>query len=232
MDASTHAPTLDVAKGPQPAAGETFRQPMSGGTGVRSDWFPTPIWRFSVAGHEALNRSLMTFIEEEQRRDPGGMEGRSTTLGWHSTDTLHQRPEMQDFVAIVEQNVAEVARSCRIDSARAKIELATCWAIVNGKLASGAVHCHPNSFLSGVYYVNTTDETGKIFFQDPRTAASMCAFPVTEFTPWTLRQVSYQPVPGGMLIFPSWLYHGVGLNLCDTPRVSISFNISLTLTTP
>jgi len=33
--------------------------------------------------------------------------------------------------------------------------------------------------------------------------------------------------PGGLLIFPSWLYHGVDPNLTDTPRVSLSFNFRL-----
>jgi uncharacterized protein (TIGR02466 family) len=55
----------------------------------------------------------------------------------------------------------------------------------------------------------------------------MLVCPVTEHTPWTIRQVSYRPVSGGMLIFSSWLYHGVEPNLSDALRVSISFNFRL-----
>jgi len=55
----------------------------------------------------------------------------------------------------------------------------------------------------------------------------MSACPVTEFVPWTIRQVSYQPVSGGMLVFPSWLYHGVGSNLSETLRVNLSFNFRI-----
>jgi len=203
------------------------REAARGETGARTDWFPTSIWRFNVAGHQALNDRLMQFIREERQRNPAGMSGRSTVMGWHSTDRLHCRPELQEFIAAIHDNVAEVARAYRIDTNQTSLELATCWAIVNGKMASGALHCHPNSFLSGVYYVNTTEETGNIFFQDPRPGANMSMCPVTEFTPWTIRQVSYQPTPGGMLIFPSWLYHGVGPNLSETPRVSLSFNFRL-----
>jgi uncharacterized protein (TIGR02466 family) len=196
-------------------------------TGARMDWFPTSIWRYHVAGHQALNEKLMDFIQAERQRDSAGMSGRSTVMGWHSTEQLHRHPELQDFVAVVHDNVAEVARSYRIDTDQVGLELARCWAVVNGKMASGALHCHPNSFLSGVYYVNTTEETGNIFFQDPRPGANMSACPVTEFTPWTVRQISYKPAPGGMLIFPGWLYHGVGPNLSDTPRISLSFNFRL-----
>jgi uncharacterized protein (TIGR02466 family) len=212
---------------PPKEARDATREGPRGATGVRVDCFPTPIWRFSVAGHQALNDKLMQFIQNDRRRNPAGQSGRSTVMGWHSADQLHHRPELQEFIAVVHDNVAEVARSYRIDTNQANLELATCWAIVNDKMASGAIHCHPNSFLSGVYYVNTTDETGNIFFQDPRPAANMLACPVTEYTPWTIRQVTYQPAPGGMLIFPSWLYHGVGPNLSETPRVSLSFNFRL-----
>jgi uncharacterized protein (TIGR02466 family) len=190
------------------------------------DWFPTSIWRFNVAECGALNETLMQFIAAERGRDPGGM-GRSSVLGWHSTDKLHLRAEMKAFVALLTQNVSQVTHEYRLDATQATLELATCWAMVNGKLASSVVHCHPNSFLSGVYYVSAADGSGNIFFQDPRAGANTVACPVTQFEPWTVRQVSYRPRAGGMLIFPSWLYHGVEPNVTDTPRVSISFNYRL-----
>jgi uncharacterized protein (TIGR02466 family) len=195
--------------------------------GSRLDCFPTSIWRFTVPEHEALNRKLLQLAEDERRRDPTGIGHRSSVLGWHSNDQLHRRPEMAEFLAILQDNVAQVGRAYRIDTKQVSLELATCWIIVNGKFASGAVHCHPNAFLSGVYYINAAENCGDIFFQDPRHAALMGACPVTEHTPWTVRQISHRPTPGGMLIFPSWLYHGVEPNLSEAPRASLSFNFRL-----
>ena len=230
MSATTDIDVRDPAhRASEPAASTSgaARPAAEAAKGARIDWFPTSIWRFNVADHAALNERLMRFIEEERRRHPAGMSARSSVMGWHSAEQLHRRAELQDFVAIVEDCVDEVARAYRLDAAQASLELATCWAMVNGRMASGAFHCHPNAFLSGVYYVNTTETTGNIVFQDPRPGAAVTACPVTEFTPWTVRQISYQPVPGGMLIFPSWLYHGVGPNLSETQRVSLSFNFRL-----
>jgi uncharacterized protein (TIGR02466 family) len=195
--------------------------------GARLDCFPTSIWRFSVPGHEALNRKLLQLAEEERRRDPAGLRHRSSVLGWHSTDQLHRRPEMAEFLAILQDNVAQVGLAYRIDAEQVSLELATCWIIVNAKFASGAVHCHPNAFLSGAYYINAAENCGDIFFQDPRHAALMGACPVTEHTPWTVRQISYRPAPGGMLIFSSWINHGVEPNLSAAPRVSLSFSFRL-----
>src|SRR5215472_4102311 len=80
-------PDIDVAQPGAAAAatsgaasGET-REVTSRATGARVDWFPTSIWRFNVAGHQALNERLMRFIEAERRRDPSGMSGRSNVMG-------------------------------------------------------------------------------------------------------------------------------------------------------
>ncbi len=203
------------------------RNTIAGETGSRIECFPTSIWRFQLEGFEALNGELASFIQDEQERDPVGLKGRSTLLGWHSANHLHRSPEMRTFVSAVETKIAEVVSAYRVDDRQARLELSTCWALVNGRHASGAAHCHPNAFLSGVYYVSTTKESGAIHFLDPRPAAQMAAAPVAEYVPWTVRQVSYQPPPGAMLIFPSWLHHSVGPNLSDAPRISISFNYQL-----
>jgi uncharacterized protein (TIGR02466 family) len=223
VEAGTESNARSPAADPADPAGEGAR----GTSGVRSDWFATPVWRFHVAGHQALNEKLLQFVGEERQRNPGGVKGRSSVMGWHSGNQLHRRPEMREFLAVLHGNVAEVARAYRLDTSQATLKLETCWAMVNGKMASGAIHCHPNSFLSGVYYVSTNEESGNIFFQDPRPGANMAACPVTEYTPLTIRQFSYQPVAGAMLFFPSWLYHGVEPNLSDAPRVSLSFNFRL-----
>jgi len=193
---------------------------------VCTEWFPTPIWRFTVASAPSLNAQLLAVIAAERAQDPAGLQ-RSTVLGWHSHDQLHQRPDLHAFVALLHQAIAEVGRDYRLDPQQARLDLATCWAIVNGPGASSVVHCHPNAFVSGVYYVQVGEGSGDIFFQDPRPAATVVACPVTAFTPWTIRQVTYRPHAGGMLLFPSWLYHGVGPNLSATPRVSVSFNFCL-----
>ena len=126
-----------------PEAPGATREAGHSAEGVRTDWFPTSIWRFNVAGYRTLNEKLMQLIQDERECNPAGMS-RSTVLGWHSTDQLHRRPEWQEFVAILHKAIAEVGHSYRIDTKQVSLELATCWAIMNGKLASSVIHCHPN----------------------------------------------------------------------------------------
>ena len=60
--------------------------------------------------------------------------------------------------------------------------------ITDGKQAANSVHNHPNSILSGVYYVQAPEHSGVISFQDPRSAAQMLIPPVTEFKPLDIAQ--------------------------------------------
>ena len=121
----------------------------------------------------------------------------------------------------------EVATFLRWDLEKFSFNITTCWAMVNGKYASNTLHNHPNSILSGVYYLRTPENSGGICFSDPRSASRMLNPPLIEFNPWTLPKISYKPVEGTMFLFPSWLLHGVETNMSEETRISVSFNIGM-----
>ena len=194
--------------------------------GSRNDWFPTSVWHFSVENHQELNPLLLQTIYAEEQRDSQG-EKWSNILGWHSADKLHEKDSFYDFTEIIHKNVLEVATFLQWDLKKFSPNITTCWAIINRKLASNSVHNHPNSILSGVYYVKTPENCGGIFFSDPRPASQMIVPPSVEFNSWTLPRITYKAYEGTMLIFPSWLSHGVEMNMSNDDRVCISFNIGI-----
>ena len=51
--------------------------------------------------------------------------------------------------------------------------------------------------------------------------------PFIEFNLLNFPRISYKVHEGMMLIFPSWLLHGVEMNMSDQDRVCISFNIGM-----
>jgi uncharacterized protein (TIGR02466 family) len=193
--------------------------------GLREDWFPTAVWRFDHAEAAAVNARILPLIQTERARDQQGMTGRSSMLGWHSQDNLHRWPEFEPLIRFFETSVAEVVDFLKWDRTRLSPAFSGCWANINGKLAANFVHNHPLSFLSGVYYVQAPEDCGNLFFVDPRPASVVTAVPVAQLSPWTFQKVVYQPKAGRLLIFPSWLGHGVEPNLSDLERVSVSFNV-------
>lgn len=193
----------------------------------REDWFPTAVWMFDHPAQEPLNDGLIQCIRAERDADPKGMAGRSSVLGWHSGDDLHRRPGLADLIPFLEASVAEVVAFLCWDLSKIAPMISNCWANINIPGSSNQVHNHPNSILSGVYYVAAPEKGGDLFFLDPRVPAIMHPLPLTKHNPWTFERVVYKPQVGRLLIFPSWLYHGVEPNLSEQDRVCVSFNVGV-----
>ncbi len=105
-----------------------------------------------------------------------------------------------------------------------EIELTGYWANVAAPGASHAMHSHPNNFLSGVYYVQTSPGAGTINFHDPRSQAGVVRPPVTELTSQNVDQVVVKVTNGTLLMFPSYLAHSVPPSQSNEQRISVSFN--------
>jgi uncharacterized protein (TIGR02466 family) len=127
---------------------------------------------------------------------------------------------------------ATVIQFQKLDLKRITPVITECWAVVNGKYGSNQYHQHPHAIISGVYYVQTQEKSGALIFRDPRPVAAMMAPPITQRSAWTELTRAYQPQAGRMLLFPSWLEHGVGTNESDEDRIAISFNISFRIANP
>ena len=199
-------------------------EPMA--TITRQDLFPTPIWFSMVPDHETLNSSLLDTILEEQSSHPQGITA-SNVQGWHSRDNLHRRSQFQDLLKCISRDLMQVARELKWQLEQVKPTISTCWANVNPKHSFNVLHNHPNSILSGVYYVTVPENSGDLYFHDPKRGYRMLVPPVSSETPWSVGKAAYTPCEGKLVIFPSWLWHGVEPNLSDETRVSISFNVGV-----
>jgi uncharacterized protein (TIGR02466 family) len=106
------------------------------------------------------------------------------------------------------------------------------WANVQINNGTHHIHNHPNSFYSGVVYLDVPEsqEPGKIFFMDPRPAKLMWHADFSKPNPLSDRNINYYPGTGLLLFFPSWLDHGT--TICKLQpgqhRISLSFNYMLT----
>jgi uncharacterized protein (TIGR02466 family) len=82
--------------------------------------------------------------------------------------------------------------------------------------------------ISGTYYVAVPPRSGMIRFEDPRLAMMMAAPPrKPNARPDNWLFVDVEPKPGMLLLWESWLRHGVQANGARGQRISISFNYRL-----
>ncbi|VTR99647.1 TIGR02466 family protein [Tuwongella immobilis] len=199
-------------------------QPLQG---FREEWFPTSIWYFDDPQPQPSVQQWLDWLKAERQRDEAGMSGRSNVLGWHSRDTLHEEPIFAGLVQRIRQGIGQVFADFGLDSTKIEPRLSNCWAIVNSQYCSNVVHVHGNSFWSGVYYLQTPPDCGNLFFLDPRPMVHMMSLPQTQPSRLTFSRITYAPRVGRMLLFPSWLQHGVEPNLSQVDRICLSFNLAV-----
>lgn len=89
---------------------------------------------------------------------------------------------------------------------------------------SHGVHSHPNSLLSGVFYLQIKETSAPIIFHDPRPFRKFLALPRGNETMASYEKVAIIPENGLMLIWESWLEHEVPKNSSDE-RITLVFNL-------
>jgi len=183
--------------------------------------FPTLVWKFELKAefHDAIDAKILATLEELRRDSPMLDRGQ----GWQSDQMLHRRPELHDLYVCASSQAKSILRFWRIGEDA--IEITGSWATVLAKGAMHKAHTHPNNFLSGVYYVRTSQGADTIQFHDPRTQARVIRPPVVELTAENTDQVVVRVKNGTLLMFPSYLEHSVDANMSDEERISISFNV-------
>jgi uncharacterized protein (TIGR02466 family) len=177
--------------------------------------FPTVVSVFNFAEHEVHAPRFVARIRAL-------ISERGTT---QTSDRLHEDPE---FLPLVEFIIA--ATTERFDYFRytqRDFYITSCWANLHRRGQGIGWHRHPNSFVSGVYYAETPQPCGEIYFYDPRKAEVVFDIATSEGTQWNSSVFPFAPKAGDMLLFPSWLEHSVTPSTSDGERISIAFNAML-----
>lgn len=141
-----------------------------------------------------------------------GSVRKSNFGGWQSSDNIHLMSEFQPLAKSILEFATPILKNY-ID------ELATLqsmWANTNFKHSYNGHHTH-EGWLSGVVYLQTPANCGRLIFTNPAIRSER----------HIIRDSNYPVVPVvlGCILFPSWLEHYVEPNQSDQPRISLSFNI-------
>jgi uncharacterized protein (TIGR02466 family) len=187
--------------------------------------FPTFVWKADLKPdvHQSLNENIVRKLDQIRRGEPKLAPGRA----WQSEQPLHTLDEFHDLVSRINDAIEQVLEHLKVRY-RA-FEITGHWANISIPGAEHRLHCHPNNFLSGTYYVATHEGADIINFHDPRSQTGIIKPPATELTAENADQVVVTVKNGTLLVFPAWLPHSVDANESEKPRISISFNIMFSL---
>ncbi|MBM3643369.1 MAG: hypothetical protein FJX02_03360 [Alphaproteobacteria bacterium] len=201
------------------------------------DLFPTSIYKAPLgrAFGALANRRLADEIAALTAADAAGRRwsarhylGGYTSYG--SLDQLHR--VATPFAALGRALAPHADRFARLlhwDLQGGSLALTDCWANVLPAGSGHSLHLHPNSVLSGTYYVMVPRGAAALKFEDPRLALAMAAPPRRPSAPMARRPfVSVPARAGEVILFESWLRHEVPPARFTGERISISFNFAWT----
>jgi uncharacterized protein (TIGR02466 family) len=84
-------------------------------------------------------------------------------------------------------------------------------------------HAHPNSLVSGVFYINCHEEHDKIkFFNDNYKTIKL---EIKDWNMWNSESWWFSVKTGDVILFPSSLTHMVENKQGDNTRISLAFNV-------
>lgn len=106
-----------------------------------------------------------------------------------------------------------------------RLKLDSMWINVLEHLGTHSGHIHPHSVISGTVYIAIPEGASALRFEDPRLGLMMNA-PLrrADARPDHENFATFQPRPGTLLLWESWLRHEVPINLGEDVRISVSFN--------
>tara|TARA_B100001778_G_C18380514_1_gene535041 strand:- start:83 stop:754 length:672 start_codon:yes stop_codon:yes gene_type:complete len=182
-------------------------------------WELPPIWRFDFdQDYQPLVEyvSRLEFIENKKNL-------RTKQYDLLDHDVMK---ELKQFCLICCQHYqAEVRGSTH------KILLEQSWANLANKGDSHHQHFHPNSYLSGVFYLKNDANTRIKFHNNTLIEKYFWSqSPVIDLDgtyPANMDTVSFPAPAGCLMVFCSRICHSVEIQEADTPRLSLSFNTSL-----
>lgn len=189
--------------------------------------FATQLYRARVPAPAGLAETCLGIAAEDRAGRRWAKEhGYGGYTSYASLDDLTARASVfADLERAVAGHVGRFARAAQFELGGRRLALDSLWINVMTKGAIHAPHIHPHAAVSGTYYVTVPEGAGPIRFEDPRLPLMMAAPPRRKSAPLASRTfVDVAPRPGMLLLWESWLRHGVEANAARAPRISVSFN--------
>jgi uncharacterized protein (TIGR02466 family) len=126
---------------------------------------------------------------------------------------------------LLDKHVGTFANEVGFDLGSGKLKLDSMWVNVMPDGGSHSGHIHPNSVVSGTFYLALPEGSARLKLEDPRLGMMMAAPMRRSDVRQDLQPfVFLTPEVGEVILWESWLRHEVVPNRSKEKRISISFN--------
>lgn len=174
--------------------------------------FSVPVGRYMIPTE--LTKKQTNFILKQTQRNNLG----NTTSTNHN---ILERKELQSLKQSIFDKVIEFFKQVYDPKYDVTLRITQSWINYTKQGQFHHKHRHPNSYISGIYYVDTI-ETDKVFFHNDR--SQTIDLPPSSWNNWNSKSWWLEATKGTLIIFPSFLEHNVETLNSDHTRISLSFN--------
>lgn len=176
--------------------------------------FPTAVAFFKYKG---ITERETKFITKQKTRDNTG-----NTI---SIDTnILENKEMKKLKQFIEKSLKEYFQNIYMPKNDVEPYITQSWCNYTKEGQFHHKHAHPNSFISGVFYVQADRTKDKIYFY--KDEYKQIKIPAKEYNTFNSESWWFETGTNDLIIFPSNLSHMVE-KVVGKERISLSFNTFL-----
>ena len=189
---------------------------------IREDWWATPVWYIDMPVLDNTNKA----IEAECYRMMNQSEGRviSNVGGWQGIGDA-SCTNINQLLNQINPLVRSVAKDYGInDSKFMMVKPDDYWININHPNNCNAMHIHPKSLISGVFYIKCNDNSGNLKLENDHYKQYFNGTFLNNTSKLNYLEVTYTPKVNRLILFPSWMAHSVTTNNSNEDRISIAFN--------
>ena len=195
--------------------------------------FPTQLMRRRFDDSKGINGELRRLLLDMEKNARNKLDGTSNLGGYHSDTKLlnSQNSAIATLRGMItEAIVAFLNPLLQSQCSRPPEDIGLKfwgWGIVMREGDINQQHMHPDAHISGVYYVTVPEQLrrarpnqpyGCITFVDPRPTANAMRLPNQ------IQAHPFNPMPGDLILFPSYYEHAVMPFRGPGERICIAFN--------
>ena len=169
--------------------------------------------------HLELERTILRLPEVDEAGVKWSLKNyRKGYTSYGSLSRLHEQFTIFDrFKKKLDLALKQYLKGIGLKFPEGAPELNSLWVNIMPADCYHAFHIHPNSVVSGTYYVKVPKGSSPLRIEDPRAGLFM------NCPPRAIQKDLY-PKSGEVILFESWLRHEVPPHSSEESRVSISFN--------
>ena len=183
---------------------------------ITHNLFPTPVAFFKL-DRDLTDDEKLFILNQEKRPNMG-----NTTSSDHY---LFDKPEMAGLNTFVNECTQDYFNKIYAPKNDVKPYVTQSWANYTEPGQFHHKHEHPNSFISGVFYIQAKKDSDRIYFY--RNGYQQIKVPTENYNLYNSESWWFEVGTCDLVLFPSHLTHMVETVKDDHTRISIAFNTFL-----